>query len=280
MSTRQKRQRRTQSTRTTPLKSRKPGSPQLDREAALERRIAELEQELKARDDFLAIAAHELRNPMTPISARVELLLGRARNAVKVLPNELAQGLEQLHQLIEAYMRRATTLLEVSRITSGNLRLEIAETDLSGLVRHVTANLTPMAERAGCLIRLDVEEGIVAPSDRMAMEQILENLLSNAIRYGSGRPIHVVFRREGRMLQLSVGDHGIGMTDEDQVRIFERFHYRRRVSPNGGFGVGLWVTRQIVSTMEGEITVSSCPGKGSVFTVRLPLHTRAEADAR
>ena len=276
MSTRQKRQRRMCSPRTTPRKSPRPGLPHSDRETALEERIAELEQELKARDDFLAFAAHELRNPMTPISAQIELLLARARNAAKVLPNEVAQGLEQLHQLVEAYMRRATTFLEVSRITSGNLRLQIAETDVSGLVRQVTANLMPMAERAGCQIRLNVEDGIVAQCDRMAMEQILENLLSNAVRYGSGNPIEVALRRDGRMTQLSVGDQGIGISEEDQARIFDHFHNLRRTGPKGGFGVGLWVTRQIIRTMEGEITVSSSPGKGSVFTVRLPLQSGSE----
>jgi two-component system, OmpR family, sensor kinase len=267
------------SPRTTPCKSPSPGLPHSDRETALEERIAELEQELKARDDFLAIAAHELRNPMTPISAQIELLLARARNAAKVLPNEVAQGLEQLHQLIEAYMRRATTLLEVSRITSGNLRLQIAETDVSGLVRQVTMILMPMAERAGCQVRLNVEDGIVALCDRMAMEQILENLLSNAVRYGSGRPIEVALRRDGRMTELSVCDQGIGICEEDQARIFEHFYNLRRTSPKGGFGVGLWVTRQLIRSMEGEITVSSSPGKGSVFTVRLPLQPGSEDNA-
>jgi two-component system, OmpR family, sensor kinase len=278
MSTRQKRQRRMRSPRTIPCKSSSPGLRHSDRETALEERIAELEQELKARDDFLAFAAHELRNPMTPISAQIELLLARARNAAKVLPNEVAQGLEQLHQLVEAYMRRATTFLEVSRITSGNLRLQIAETDISGLIRQVTANLMPMAERAGCQIRLNVEDGIVAQCDRMAMEQILENLLSNAVRYGSGNPIEIALRRDGRMTQLSVGDQGIGISEEDQARLFERFH-NLRTSPTGGFGVGLWVTCQITRTMEGEITVSSSPGKGSVFTVRLPLRPGGEDNA-
>jgi signal transduction histidine kinase len=279
MSTQQKWQQWMHLTRTAPFSGPNSGLSHSDREAALEERIAELEQELKARDDFLAIAAHELRNPMTPIGAQIELLLARARNAAKVLPDEVVQGLEQLHRLIEAYMRRATTLLEVSRITSGNLRLQIAETDLSGLVRQVAADLMPMAERAGSPVRLDVENGIVALCDRMAMEQILENLLSNAIRYGFGRPIDVGFRRDGRMIQLSVNDQGMGISEEDQARIFERFHSLRRTGPRGGFGVGLWVTRQIIHTMEGEITVSSSPGKGSVFTVRLPLQPGGEDDA-
>jgi two-component system, OmpR family, sensor kinase len=268
-----------QSSRTTSYKSPSPGLPHSDHEAALEERIAELEEELKARDDFLAIAAHELRNPMTPISAQTELLLARARNAAEVLPTEVAQGLEQLHELIEAYLRRATTLLEVSRISSGNLQLQIAETDLSGLIRQVTTNLLPMAERAGCQVRLDVEDGIIALCDRIAMEQILENLLSNAIRYGSGKPIEVAFHRDGRMTQLSVGDQGIGISKEDQARMFEHFHNLRRTSPKGGFGVGLWVTRQIIRIMEGEITVSSSPGKGSVFTVRLPLQPGSNDNA-
>jgi two-component system OmpR family sensor kinase len=102
MSIRQKRRRRMQSTR-TPVKNAKFHEPHTDREA-LKERIVQLEDELRARDDFLAIAAHELRNPMTPISARVELLLARARNAAQDLPDGMAQGLEQLNQAIEAYM--------------------------------------------------------------------------------------------------------------------------------------------------------------------------------
>jgi signal transduction histidine kinase len=125
-----------------------------------------------------------------------------------------------------------------------------------------------------CQVRLDVEDGIIALCDRIAMEQILENLLSNAIRYGSGKPIEVAFHRDGRRTQLSVGDQGVGISEEDQARMFEHFNNLRRTSPKGGFGVGL--SRQIIRTMEGEITVSSSPGKGSVFTVRLPLQSGSE----
>jgi signal transduction histidine kinase len=249
-----------------------------DRETALESRIAELEDELKARDDFLAIAAHELRNPMTPISARVELLLAKARSAPETLPSGVEQGLEQLDQLIDAYMRRAAILLEVSRITSGNLRLEYAETDVSALVRQVTANLRPMAERAGSLVRLEVEDGIVGRCDGMAVEQILENLLSNAIRYGSGQPIDVSLRRAAGIARLTVRDQGIGISGEDQALIFEHFQSLRPTNPKGGFGVGLWVTRELVRSMGGEIGVSSRPKEGSVFTVTLPLEPRAEDD--
>jgi len=135
-------------------------SPQPTREAALQARIAELEDELQARDDFLAIAAHELRNPMTPISARVELLLARARHMPELVSNGIVQGLERLEGLVDAYLRRTTILLEVSRIHSSNLRLRPTEVDLSALVRQVAMGMSPAAERAGCRVGLTVQEGV------------------------------------------------------------------------------------------------------------------------
>jgi signal transduction histidine kinase len=241
------------------------------REAALAARVAELEAELRARDDFLAIAAHELRNPMTPISARLELLLARARDVSGGVPAGLVHGLELLEGLVNAYLRRATTLLEVARASSGKLNLQTAEVDLSALIRQITANMLPLAEGAGCQVRVTVEDGVSAFCDPMAIEQILENLLSNAIRFGPGRPVEVAFARDGEMARLSVRDEGVGISDRDQALIFERFHRSRRAKPPGGFGIGLWVTRQLVRAMRGEIRVSSRPGAGSAFTVRLPL---------
>ena len=243
------------------------------RETALAARIAELEAELRARDDFLAIAAHELRNPMTPISARLELLLARARHMSGTVTAGLVHGLELLEELVNAYLRRATTLLEVARASSGKLNLQTAEVDLSALIRQVAANLLPMAESAGCQLRITVENGVNALCDPMGVEQILENLLSNAIRFGPGRPVEVSFARDGELARLSVLDEGVGISDCDKGLIFERFHRSRRAKPNGGFGVGLWVTRQLVRAMRGEISVSSRRGAGSAFTVRLPLRS-------
>ncbi len=252
-------------------------SPQAEREAALEARIAELEDALRARDDFLAVAAHELRNPMTPIGARIELLLARARRKPETVPEGTVQGLERLQRSVDAYIRRATTLLEVSRIDSGNLDLRTAEVDLSALVHRVATDMTPAARRAGCRIRLSVPEGITARCDATAIEQILENLLSNAIRYGAGRPVEVALAGDGAILRLSVRDEGVGISESDQPRIFERFRRLGRKSANGGFGMGLWITRRLVEAMQGEITVTSAPGIGSTFTVTLPLpHDEAD----
>jgi signal transduction histidine kinase len=234
---------------------------------------------LRARDDFLAIAAHELRNPMTPISARLELLLARAHHMTEAVPAGLVQSLETLERLVNTYLRRATTLLEVARVGSGKLKLQTAEVDLSALLRQVTANVLPSAERAGCQIRTAVEDGVTARCDATAVEQILENLLSNAIRYAPGQPIEVAFASEGEEARLSVRDHGVGISGSEQALIFERFRHSRRPRPNGGFGVGLWITRQLVHAMQGEISVSSTPGAGSIFTVEWPLWPSGPQDA-
>ena len=251
-----------------------------DREAALEARVAQLEDELRARDDFLAIAAHELRNPMTPISARLELLLNKLRRSPAGLPDGLLQGLERLERLVDAYLRRARVLLEVSRINSGNLHLQSTEVDLSALVRQVVSNMMPLAELAGCHVRADIREGITARGDPMAVEQIVENLLSNAIRYGPGRPIEVALSVDDGSARLSVRDEGIGIAQQDQADLFEHYGSARRSKPRGGLGIGLWLTRRLVRAMCGEITVSSFPSGGSTFTVEFPLRGHGERNAR
>jgi signal transduction histidine kinase len=149
--------------------------------------------------------------------------------------------------------------------------LHTAEIDLSALVRQVAADMLPLAESAGCLLRTAVADGVVAKCDAMAVEQILENLLSNAIRYGAARPIEVGLASDGRLAELSVRDHGIGIPDSDQALIFERFRQSRQPRPGGGFGIGLWLTRQLVRAMQGDISVANNPGAGSVFTVTWPL---------
>lgn len=244
-------------------------APKSAREMALETRIAELEQQLEILNDFLAIAAHELRNPMTPISAQLELLVAKAPQSGGGLG--LVKGLKRLEQLVDAYLRRTTLLLEVSRIRSGTLQLQIAPVNLSSLVREVADRMMPLADRAGCSLDLTLEEGLILRCDAMAMEQVLENLLSNAVRYGPGGPIEITLSRDGGLGRLSVRDEGVGIAESERSTIFEPFHTVRQINGAGGFGVGLWVARRLVSAMQGEIAVSSTPGAGSIFTVKLPV---------
>ncbi len=248
-------------------------SSRLDR---LRRENQELRAAVQARDDFIAIAAHELRNPMTPLIAQVEILRNLARQHGSAIPERLSNGLERLDRIASQYMKRATTLLDISRLTSGRFGLEPARLDASGLVREAAEAIAPYAARAGCALSLAIEDNLVGVGDRLALEQITDNLLSNAIKYGAGKPIHLALARDAAGLHLSVRDHGIGISEEDKARIFARFERAVAREHTGGFGVGLWVVGQLVAIMGGAIAISSQPGEGSTFTVRLPFNPAAE----
>ena len=240
----------------------------------LQRRNEELRAAVAARDAFLAIAAHELRNPMTPIVGYVQRLRRQIAARACTL-EEVDTALKRIEWLIDLYLKRATTLLDVSRIASGKLRLEIEQVDISDLVRIVAMGLEPAAEHSGSSMRLDIEDGLIFATDRLAIEQIVDNLLLNAIKYGVGKPIEIALSRDGAELRLEIRDQGIGMSAADQARIFEPFERAIAYGSQAGFGVGLWVVRELVDAMGGKILIDSIPNSGTTFTVTLPQQTFA-----
>lgn len=224
---------------------------------------------MAARDNFIAVAAHELRNPMTPIVGQVELLLGRARR--EGASAATITGLERLEISVSHYVRRATALLEISRVNAGRLILEPAAFDMALFVTQITANYEMLAGRAGSVLICDAPGPVVGVWDQLAAEQIIDNLISNAIRYGEGKPIRVALVADGAGVTLSVADAGIGIAADDLIRIFDRFEQAigsRRKS--GGFGIGLWLVRELTDAMGGKIDVASAESEGSTFTVWLP----------
>jgi len=243
-----------------------------------DRLIEELREAVRARDDFVAIAAHELRNPMTPILLQVDLLLAAARNPDQCRPEVIVPKVKILEQAVKEFMRRSTALLDVSRIAAGNLQVDPTEVDLSALVRGVVDRVTVAARRARCRLEVDLPAGVVGMWDPLALGQIVENLLSNAIKFGAGGIVTVTLLCDGRTAQLAVRDQGIGISAEDRARIFRRFERAVTQREHGGFGIGLWLANQLVVAMGGTIDVESRPGEGSTFMVRLPLRTM-EADA-
>ena len=239
--------------------------------AVLRQQVAELRLAVRARDDFIAIAAHELRNPMTPILMVAELALTVAHKAGHACPPRITTLLERLHVDVHDYVRRTTKLLDVSRIEAGNLRLEPSDTDLSTLVLSLAQRYEVAADRARSPVELGIQDGITGVWDRLAVEQVVENLLSNAFKFGAGKPVTVRLRSHGGTAWLDVQDQGIGMEPDHQERIFGRFEQIVAQHRGGGFGVGLWVANRLVLAMGGGIAVSSSPGEGSTFTVMLPL---------
>jgi signal transduction histidine kinase len=175
--------------------------------------------------------------------------------------------------LTRNFVQRSTQLLEFARIEAGNLRLEPAPTDLSALVLSLTRNYDVTVARWGSRLDLDVQDGVIAVVDRLAVEQVVENLLSNALKYGIGQPIILQLRSDDRWAQLNVQDRGVGMSPDQQARIFGRFEQVVAQHRDSGFGVGLWIAERLVAAMGGRLTVSSRLGEGSTFTVALPLAT-------
>lgn len=244
---------------------------------ALRQKVESLQQAVRARDDFIAIAAHELRNPMMPIAGLTELALAAARRANGFCPPLILDLLQRLQSAVQEFIKRATRLLDISRIEAGNFRLEPSLVDLSTLVLGVVQRYDIAARHGRSRIDLDVEHDVAGRWDRLAVEQVLENLLSNGLKFGSGKPLTVRLRSDGRFAQLQVQDQGIGMEPDQQARIFGRFEQVMSQHQGSGFGVGLWVSNKLVTAMGGRIAVSSRAGDGSTFTATLPL-TPAEPE--
>jgi signal transduction histidine kinase len=189
------------------------------------------------------------------------------------LGNKLAHSIKQTRRL----GRLVDSLLDASRISAGRLQLQLEAFDLGELAREVTERLEGEASRAGCALSVELAPA-AGTWDRLRLEQVLVNLLTNALKYAAGRPVHVQVRvAAGERVQLSVRDHGIGIAGEDVERIFGMFERAVPIRHYGGLGLGLSIVRQIVEAHGGRVEVESAPHEGSTFTVSLPLHA---SDAR
>ena len=161
------------------------------------------------------------------------------------------------------------TLLDVSRITAGKLVLELTPCDLGELAREVVERFEAQAASAGSELRLRTRE-VVGRWDRARIDQVVTNLVSNAIKYGNGQPVEVAVGERDGVAVLVVSDHGVGIVPESHARIFERFERAANNSAASGLGLGLWIARRMVQAHGGDIAVESAPGAGATFTVTLP----------
>lgn len=236
-----------------------------------ERLIAELREAVRARDDFLAIVAHELRNPLTPILLCLQLIRETEQSADRSQPSV---EFDRLERLIKRFVARTTMLLEVAQISSNKFRPEPSEVNLSELTGGIVSEYMPMIVRSGSELTANIQSAVVAQLDELAVAGIVENLLSNAIKYGEHKPIDLTLTADDDCACLTVRDRGIGIDAEDRDRIFDRFERVVGRATHSGFGIGLWLVRNLVESAGGVITVSGKPGQGSVFTVTLPIKPR------
>ncbi|HVG58176.1 MAG TPA: ATP-binding protein [Hyalangium sp.] len=233
----------------------------------------EAQDAIRARDSFLSIASHELNTPLTSLSLNVQTLQRMLLQAGLDSPQQ--DTFNTRLQAVQRQIRRLANLihemLDVSRITAGKLRLEPEEVDLAGLARDLTLRFSEELSRSGGELRLETPESVVGVWDRLRVEQILQNLLTNAIKYGRGLPIEVRVSADAQWARMMVRDQGIGISAEDQARLFQRFERLASERHFSGFGLGLWIVRQILDAMGGRILLESEAGRGSTFTVELPL---------
>jgi two-component system OmpR family sensor kinase len=258
-----------------PLSSHNATAPDGGEVEQLRHRIAELTAAVEARDIFIAIAAHELRNPMTPIIGQIDLLRS-AIKASRCTPEQVDTKMERIQRSMRHFVTRAGILLDVSRINSGRLQLSLEPCDVATLLRDIAADFAGAALHAGVAISVTAPDRLPGTWDRLALEQIIDNLLSNAIKYGCSTPVEISAASCDERISFQVRDHGSGIPAADRERVFGRFERAvARGERRSGFGVGLWVVRQLTEAMGGTVAVGDTPGGGASFTVNLPQHTGA-----
>lgn len=233
----------------------------------------EVQAAVGARDDFLSVAGHELRTPLAALVLQIDSLIHTFKREAKLDRDRLAERIEKMAARARRMELLINDLLDVSRVTAGRLDLEVDDVDLAELVGEVVERFSDALERAECSLDCSIEP-VRGRWDRHRLDQVITNLLSNAIKYGKGKPIVVSLANRGDTAVLVVRDQGIGFTEADKERIFDRFERAVERHRFAGMGLGLWITREIVLAHGGTIRAEGEPDRGARFTVDLPLKPR------
>jgi PAS domain S-box-containing protein len=238
------------------------------------RLLRKAQEEVRERDEFLSVASHELRTPVAALQLQLQLLQrAAAQRTTEGLPRALETKLEALERQTRRIGALVGELLDVSRMRLGRLELSREPGDLAEIARETVAHVQAELERTGSRLILDLSPTL-GSYDRSRLEQVITNLLANAAKFGEAKPISLHVGPDGPRARLRVVDRGIGISAEDQARVFDRFERAVPSQHFGGLGLGLYIARQIVEAHDGEIRVESSPGVGTTFTVLLPREPR------
>jgi signal transduction histidine kinase len=230
------------------------------------------EDAVKSRDTFISVASHELRTPMTTLRMQADVMLIDAQKG-ELTQEHAVSLLERSRRQLARMERLITELADAERLAAGHLELQVERVDAAQLVREIAERSADEVKKAGSVLSVDAHDAVVGQWDRFRLDQVVTNLLSNALRYGEAQPIEVSAHRVGDHAVIEVQDHGIGISEDAQGRIFERFERATSKSAREGLGLGLWISRRIVEALHGRILVASEPGHGSKFIVEIPLST-------
>jgi len=229
-------------------------------------RLAHAEEAVRLRDEFLSIAAHELRTPLSAVQLQLQSLLEWPEG----LTPRIRTKVERACRSGERLVRLVDALLDVSRISSGNFTLNPTPFDLNDAVREVVERLREHALRAGSEVTIRSDGPLEGAWDRLRIEQVVTNLLGNALKYAAGSPVELVLQGNEREAMLTVSDAGPGIPESEWQRIFERFERATPMRHFGGLGLGLYVARQIVEAHGGSIRPVHLRPEGAHFLIQLP----------
>ncbi|MCU0070421.1 hybrid sensor histidine kinase/response regulator [Pseudomonas koreensis] len=241
----------------------------------------ELEQAVRMRDDFMSIVAHEVRTPLNGLILETQL-----RKMHLARDNAAAFTLDKMHAMVDRDERQIKSLirliedmLDVSRIRTGKLSIRPSRFDLAQLVGTLLENFAQQIEAAETEVTFTATEPVEGQWDEFRIEQVVSNLLTNALRYGGKSPIQVRVYREGDEARVEVQDQGIGISEENQKRIFQQFERVSAKTVVAGLGLGLFISEQIVAAHGGSIVVESRINEGALFRVCLPLQENGKTNA-
>lgn len=236
----------------------------------------ETKRSVKAREDFISIASHELRTPLTSLKMRIDLLgmLMEKKRFPEAVNDILKPIIKDLKPDLLKFGRLVEILLDFSKLGSDKLHLRIESCDMSKLVREEVERIRPEFEAHKTELVIDVQDKILGECDQVRVQQIVTNLLTNALKFGNQKTVTLTVTSDKTNISITVKDLGIGMKEEDTLRIFKPFE--RAVSDKhfGGLGLGLFITKQIVDRHNGTISVKSKLGEGTTFYVNIPLQAK------
>ena len=234
------------------------------------RLLEQTRRALHLRDEFLRIASHELRTPLASLRLSAQGLLRAAERNRTLSPESLDRTLRRVLGNTVRLEQLTSELLDVTRIEQGRLHLDPIEVALDAIVRDAVDHIEADLAAAGSSVSIECAAPVVGRWDPSRLDQVVTNLLSNAAKFGAGKPIEIRIEQLGAAARLAVIDHGIGIDPARRPYVFDRFERAVPSSRYGGLGLGLYIARSIVVAHGGTITVDSELGTGSTFTVTLP----------
>lgn len=227
---------------------------------------------LKLREEFISVASHELRTPLTALKLQIDLIKRRTAKNVPLSSEAITQVLERCERQIARLSALVEDMLDISRISSGRLSLRLEQVNLKELLNDVVEHYSESLKGAGIEFSVSIEDEIVGYWDAYRIEQVVANLLGNALKYGNAGKIGLRARLETSKsgVLIEVQDQGIGIANKDLPKVFECFERAVPSKNISGLGLGLYISRQIVEAHGGRIEVLSQVGVGSTFQVYLP----------